>query len=353
MEQFGDMFPGDPTDLDELLEQLAARMAAAQAMWNSMSPEQRAQLQGLAESLLEDLDLRWQVDRLAGNLQRAFPGAGWDQRYRFSGDQPMGMGEGTDAAGRLRDLDELENFLRSATSPASLAEVDLDKVQAAPGRGRRPLTRPPVQAGQAADRRRAHRPTRGPLRADPQGDPPHRPAGPGRPVRPADQGPGGQPPHHVDRDRSRSRGDHQALRVRRPVQPGSLPYRAQRRAAGGQRRAGPSLARRLRGHRDRGADPLGHRAPARPLPVHAHAGQLRPGQKDGHGPPHPDLVALPARLPGPGRVLRGGPGHRARGPTHRQLGLRLRDQPAARADPGPQDAGPPAGHQADHPGHRR
>jgi uncharacterized protein with von Willebrand factor type A (vWA) domain len=128
MEQYGDMFPGDPADLDELLEQLATRMAAAQAMWNSMSPEQRAQLQGLAESLLEDMDLRWQVDRLAGNLQRAFPGAGWEQRFRFSGDQPMGMGEGTDAAGRLRDLDELEAYLRSANSPAALAEVDLDSV---------------------------------------------------------------------------------------------------------------------------------------------------------------------------------------------------------------------------------
>jgi uncharacterized protein with von Willebrand factor type A (vWA) domain len=129
MERFGDLFPGDPADLDELLAQLAARMAAAQAMWNSMSPEQRAQLQGLAESLLEDMDLRWQVDRLAGNLQKAFPDAGWEQRYRFSGDQPMGMGEGTDAAGRLRDLDELENYLRSAGSPAALSEVDLDMVR--------------------------------------------------------------------------------------------------------------------------------------------------------------------------------------------------------------------------------
>jgi uncharacterized protein with von Willebrand factor type A (vWA) domain len=128
MEQYGDLFPGDPADLDELLEQLAARMAAAQAMWNSMSPEQRAQLQGLAESLLEDMDLRWQVDRLAANLQQAFPDAGWEQRYRFSGDQPMGMGDGTDAAANLRDLDELEAFLRSATSPAALSEVDLDKV---------------------------------------------------------------------------------------------------------------------------------------------------------------------------------------------------------------------------------
>ena len=129
MEEFGDLFPGDPKDLDELLEQLAARMAAAQAMWNSMSPEQRSQLQGLAESLLEDMDLRWQVDRLAGNLQQAFPDAGWEQRFRFRGDDPMGMGEGTDAAGRLRDLDELEGYLRAANSPASLSEVDIDKVR--------------------------------------------------------------------------------------------------------------------------------------------------------------------------------------------------------------------------------
>src|SRR3984957_5885655 len=44
MAQFGDMFPGNPQNLDELLEQLAERMAAAQAVWNSMSPEQQAQL---------------------------------------------------------------------------------------------------------------------------------------------------------------------------------------------------------------------------------------------------------------------------------------------------------------------
>jgi uncharacterized protein with von Willebrand factor type A (vWA) domain len=128
MENYGDLFPGNPANLDELLEQLAARMAAAQAMWNSMSPAQRAQLQGLAESLLEDMDLRWQVDRLAGNLQKAFPDAGWEQRYKFSGDQPLGLGDATDAASRLRDIDELEAFLRSANSPAALSEVDLDKV---------------------------------------------------------------------------------------------------------------------------------------------------------------------------------------------------------------------------------
>ena len=47
MERFGDFFPENPRDLDELLEVMAQRMAAIQAMMNSMTPEQRAQLQAL------------------------------------------------------------------------------------------------------------------------------------------------------------------------------------------------------------------------------------------------------------------------------------------------------------------
>src|SRR5581483_537543 len=68
MQNFGQFFPGNPQTLDELLEQLAEQMANMQALLNSMTPEQRAQLQGLANQLLEDLDLRWQMDRLSSNL---------------------------------------------------------------------------------------------------------------------------------------------------------------------------------------------------------------------------------------------------------------------------------------------
>ncbi|MFZ4518916.1 MAG: hypothetical protein ACOYOP_11030, partial [Microthrixaceae bacterium] len=53
MERHGDFFPENPKDLDELLEVMARRMAAAQAMLNSMTPEQRAQLQQLSDQLLE------------------------------------------------------------------------------------------------------------------------------------------------------------------------------------------------------------------------------------------------------------------------------------------------------------
>jgi uncharacterized protein with von Willebrand factor type A (vWA) domain len=130
MEQYGDMFPGDPQNLDELLAQLAERMAAAQAVWNSMSPEQRAQLRGLMEAVLEDMDLRWQVDRLARNLQLAAPEAGWGRSYGFEGEGPMSISRATDLASQLGQLDSMEDLLQSASNPAALSEIDLDQVRA-------------------------------------------------------------------------------------------------------------------------------------------------------------------------------------------------------------------------------
>lgn len=127
MERFGDFFPANPQSLDELLEDLAAQMAAVQAALDSMSPEQRAQLQALAESLFADMDLRWQVDRLAGNLRRAVPGAGWGRRYRFGGQDPLGLADAAASARRLGEMDQLEQFLRSASSPSALTEVDLEQ----------------------------------------------------------------------------------------------------------------------------------------------------------------------------------------------------------------------------------
>ncbi len=126
MERHGDFFPGNPQSLDELLEQMAQSMAQMQQLMNSMSPEQRAQLQGLAESLLEDMDLRWQVDQLSRNLQQAFPNLPWQRSQRFSGDDPLQFGQMPGLLDTLGDLDDLEHLLRSATQPGELAEVDLD-----------------------------------------------------------------------------------------------------------------------------------------------------------------------------------------------------------------------------------
>src|SRR5205085_4450767 len=129
MNRFGDFFPENPQTLDELLEQMARSMAQMQQLLNSMTPEQRAQLQELANSLLDDMDLRWQVDQLGQNLRNAFPQMGWGQQMRFRGDQPLGLEGVGGLLDELGDIDALENLMRNATSPGPLAEVDLDKVR--------------------------------------------------------------------------------------------------------------------------------------------------------------------------------------------------------------------------------
>ncbi|WP_208029556.1 vWA domain-containing protein [Rhabdothermincola sediminis] len=129
MERYGDFFPENPRNLDELLEVMAQRMAAMQALLNSMTPEQRAQLQGLAEQLLEDMDLRWQVDQLGENLRSMFPDLGWNRRYDFSGQDPLSFAEAASMLQELGDIDQLENLLRGATNPGALAEVDLDRAR--------------------------------------------------------------------------------------------------------------------------------------------------------------------------------------------------------------------------------
>ncbi len=129
MQRYGDFFPENPQTLDELLEVMAERMAAMQSMLNSMTPEQRAQLQGLAEQLLGDMDLRWQVDQLGQHLRSLFPQMGWDRRYNFEGQDPLNFGEAMELMQQLGDMDQLENLLRGATSPGALAEADIDRVR--------------------------------------------------------------------------------------------------------------------------------------------------------------------------------------------------------------------------------
>ena len=129
MGKFGDFFPENPQSFEELMEIIGKRMAAMQAMMNSMTPEQRAQMQQLSDQLMEDMDLRWQMDQLGQNMRSMFPQMGWNQSYDFEGQDPMGFGQAMQAMQELGDLDQMERMLRSATNPAQLAEVDMDRVR--------------------------------------------------------------------------------------------------------------------------------------------------------------------------------------------------------------------------------
>jgi len=128
MERYGDMFPGDPQTLDELLEDLAAQMAAMSQLLASMSADQRAELADLSEALLEDMDLRWQMERLGANLRGAFPRMGWDRSRGFGGEgDPLGIGQAAEMMNRIGELDQLEAIMSGANNPAALAEIDLER----------------------------------------------------------------------------------------------------------------------------------------------------------------------------------------------------------------------------------
>ncbi len=129
MEKFGDFFPENPQNIEELLETMARRMAAMQMMMNSMSAAQRQQMQDLSAALLEDMDLQWQADQLSENLQGMFPDMGWDQSYDFGGADPLDFASAAEMFRELGDLDQLENLLRGARNPGALAEVDLDRAR--------------------------------------------------------------------------------------------------------------------------------------------------------------------------------------------------------------------------------
>jgi uncharacterized protein with von Willebrand factor type A (vWA) domain len=129
MERFGDFFPENPQTLDELLEIMAQRMAQMQQMMNSMTPEQRQQLQELSNQLMEDMDLQFQMSQLSDNLREQFPQMGWGQSYDFEGIDPLDMPQAMDMMGELGDIDQLDNLLRGATNPGALAEVDIDRAR--------------------------------------------------------------------------------------------------------------------------------------------------------------------------------------------------------------------------------
>jgi len=135
MAAYGDFFPDDPKDLDELLAQMAGQMAAFQAFLNSLSAQQRAELHRLADQVLGDVDLRWQLDQLSRNLQGQFPEMGWGNRFEGQGQGPSGplsgrhgppldMLDAVRTVDRLGQIDALEQLLSGATSPGALAEVD-------------------------------------------------------------------------------------------------------------------------------------------------------------------------------------------------------------------------------------
>lgn len=133
MDEHGDAFPELPESVEELIDALAARSAAAQRMLNSMSPEQREELMALSQQAFGSPELSEQLGRLDGLLQTLRPGEDWDGSRDFEGSEGLGMSEGVAVMSELGDLDRLaEQLAQVGDSP--LSELDLEAVDRHLGR---------------------------------------------------------------------------------------------------------------------------------------------------------------------------------------------------------------------------
>ncbi|HEY2878311.1 VWA domain-containing protein [Nocardioides sp.] len=128
MDKHGEFFPENPQNVEELIDAMAQRAAAAQRMMNSMTAAQRAELMALAAQAFGSPALMQQLAQLDASLQALRPGEDWNGSERFDGEQGLGLGDGTGVLQDIADLDDLGEQLAQSYDGARLDDIDLDKL---------------------------------------------------------------------------------------------------------------------------------------------------------------------------------------------------------------------------------
>lgn len=126
MARHGQYFPENPQSVEELIDALAKRAAAAQRMLRSMSPEQREELMRLSAQAFGSPALMEQLDQLDSSLRALRPGEDWSGSEQFEGEEGLGLGDGTGVLQDLGELDELAEQLSQSYSGSRLDDLDLD-----------------------------------------------------------------------------------------------------------------------------------------------------------------------------------------------------------------------------------
>ncbi|MBA4085156.1 MAG: hypothetical protein C0493_09560, partial [Kytococcus sp.] len=128
MDRHGDFFPEGPQDVEELIDAMAQRAAAGQRLLNSMTPEQREELMQLSAQAFGSPALMESLSRLDGNLRALRPGEDWGGAEQLSGDEGLGLGDGTGLLQDIARLDALGEQLSQSYGGARLDDIDLDEL---------------------------------------------------------------------------------------------------------------------------------------------------------------------------------------------------------------------------------
>jgi uncharacterized protein with von Willebrand factor type A (vWA) domain len=135
MASYGEMFPDSPGNLEELVDALARRLAAAQRLLDSLTDAQRDELAGLMAQAMDDAGLAAEMSRLSDSLRARRPDLdGGRPPPGMTGGEPLGLSDATSALAELADLSELEDSLRQDYPGARLDDVDEEAIRRALGR---------------------------------------------------------------------------------------------------------------------------------------------------------------------------------------------------------------------------
>jgi uncharacterized protein with von Willebrand factor type A (vWA) domain len=139
IDQHGEFFPSRPGSVDELVDELARRAAAAERLMRSLTPAQRDELGRLIERALADPELAAELAHLSANLRTLRPGLGWDLAGRSRGERirgrdGLGYAEAAGALGDIADLDALLDQFGQRHPGATLDDVDVELVERQLGR---------------------------------------------------------------------------------------------------------------------------------------------------------------------------------------------------------------------------
>ncbi len=129
MGKHGDLFPEQPDNVDELIDALARRQAAADRMMASLSPEQREQLGQLMSDAMSDPDLASQMGQLSDNLRALRPGLDRGPAQMREGGDSLGYSDAVQAVAELADLEALEESLSMDRPGGTLDDVDVDVLE--------------------------------------------------------------------------------------------------------------------------------------------------------------------------------------------------------------------------------
>ncbi|HEX9068898.1 MAG TPA: VWA domain-containing protein [Ktedonobacterales bacterium] len=127
MEQYGDMVGPGVNSLDDLMQQMARRQAAMQAVLDSMSKEQRAQLFDMMDGLIGESGIGEEISELAMNMEAMYPTE--RSRFRLTGDEPLSLAEARALMETLQEMERLEDQMAAARRTGNIEGLDPDQLR--------------------------------------------------------------------------------------------------------------------------------------------------------------------------------------------------------------------------------